>query len=78
MITSEAGSSVGGMDGAMIPMTTRTTILAPGTPRPTLSPLGTHPVVMALGALISQPPRTRCYVVPDLDPALFAQQIPQG
>ena len=56
-------------------MTTRTTI--PGSPVPTLSAPGAQPVP-PYQETASVPPRTRYYAAPDVDPTLFARQIPYG
>ena len=71
----EAGSSAGGQEVVGISMITRTTI--PGSLVPTLSAPGIQPTIPPQGST-SLPPYTRYYATPDVDPAVFARQIPQG
>ena len=56
-------------------MITRPTV--PGSPPPTIPAPGNVTAVPPLG-LASIPPRTRYYAAPDVDPAAFSRQIPQG
>ena len=71
----EARSSSGGQEPTGIHMITRATV--PGSPRPTIPALGNHMAAPPSGSA-SIPPRTRYYAAPNIDPAVFTCQIPQG
>ena len=71
----EAGSSSWGQEPAGLPMITRVTV--PCSPPPTIPTPGTQTIVPPSGSA-SIPPRTRYYDAPDIDPAVFTRQIPQG
>ena len=60
---------------ASIQMITRPTV--PGSPPPTILAPGNVTAVPPSGS-VGIPPRTRYYATPNIDPAVFSRQIPQG